>query len=1638
MEIKRKEEKIVSRAIIFALVAIMVIPSVAMLFTSGGINAAPAQQVVDRYHMPPALFYKGNTEIKLGDYSFDTAKGASVPDALKIDSYPSWVRGRYLVQMNDRIDNNMRAKLLALGANVGDYIPYNTLLVEMNSTVKDEVSALPFVQSVSIYQPEFKANSHLWDMTGVLKDPNAASYLKDSYSDIRNGGVWDAAKELGQNGNWVSIKVWTGADNPYDVAALIAKGGGEVTDISTGTYGFVTANVNVKGIPVLSYLNNVEYIQEWTLPTISLADTVWTEQSKQSPNNEYDTCVVWNHGVTGKGVTIGDADTGLDTDHEMFYDPDHPYYGDYGPQHRKVQAYHVFGDNHEDLDGGEGHGTHTCGDAAGWADPTGSTNANRKGNAYEARLSFCDVGMSDDGSGTNDNTLGGIPSDLCDLFQPQYDDGARISTNSWGVPVQDANGNPTNAEGTYTGNSATSDLFMWQHKDFQVFFAAGNDRSVSTVNGMTVTPPSTAKDTVCVGSHNTESNWGDISSFSSFGPTRDGRLKPDIASTGEDMYSADGTDYDTDGQKDTSYLKMQGTSMATPTAAGGGALVKQYFKDGFYPVNSHSPVAENGFEPSAALVKACLINGATDSTSSTNSNDHPYSLNGFDMDYPNNDQGWGMTNTSDSLYFYDEKDGGREMRVQDFTSGLVTGQNITYHYYMEADQPVEITLVWTDYPGVPADYGALINDLDLTVQDPAGNTYWGNNYGSSSRESDASNPAGRDRTNNVECALVKSPTAGEWNITVDAANVPIGAQPFALVVTGDFNDDVAELNLDKVVYGAPGDTISIEVVDPDISGSLPVMIHSSFGDYENITLNEVGDNASRFTGTIQTDMWTAISDDGKLQVDNGGTFTVSYDDASSGLTLTRTADIVSTTPAISDVYVTDISNLAAVVHWTTDIPATSHVYFGTTPSLGSENTLDSDLVTKHTAYVTGLTGFTDYYFDVESSSQVGNTVRDDNGQTHYRFTTVDNPDVLVIQEDMDIESSHLRVSDWDLSLSHYGWSYAHWETLVYGLPTLDALNSAKVVLWDVGEGYPQLGSDERAVIESWINQTGVQLFYVNGQDIGWDMADSSGTDQDVDWYHTYLHASFDKDDADGGGGDEGGGGGTFGGGGGTDPFRIVGTNHQISKNFVSTGTNSSEQDLEQDIYGDGRFWPDDITNDQGGDPIFPWDYNGHDGNGNCSAISYNDSSYRLVYEAFTHFMIQDDDTYGTTGHVFGKDVDPNRAYIADQSLIYLLGEDHPDVNVTAPNGGETLNGTTTITWEVPPNGTAASSYDVQISADGGQSYVVEASGLSGNTTNYSWDTTNYLNGDTYRVKIVGYGTNLQGADVSDENFTIDNGPSGDWEGPVILAGSIRSDPEPVVAGANLTITAIADDGTKGDSNIADAEFFFDTAGSNGTGTHMSAADGNFDAVRENLTWSGAAPSLGNHSLMVHAKDAAGNWGGFTSLTIHVLPGPGYNVPVHLGWNLISFPVTASGSIDSVLNDDVVWDYAQWYDPQDSGDHWKTYVVGRSGNDLNDIDNTMGIWLHVTDVGDGNLTVTGGTPSSTPIPLHTGWNLVSFPASASAAMDAANLPDEVTKIAQYNSTATYLVTEVDTSATSFEPGKAYWLYSTADTTWTVTY
>ena len=492
--------------------------------------------------------------------------------------------------------------------------------------------------------------------------------------------------------------------------------------------------------------------------------TAWVGQSGTTGGQA---TPVYDHGIFGQGQVIGVLDTGIDPDICFFRDDVEglPARNEcnggavVNSAHRKILAVDFLWQN--DCNGGIGdtewddqnHGTHVAGIASGdWATTPGQRDAG-DGMAPAAKVVIQDGGFATD----NCADLPGIGCPVVDLnpiFQQAYDQGARIHTNSWG---DRENFSPQNI---YSAGSEDSDEFMWSHKDFLLLYAAGNS---GPGNG-TVGSPSTAKNVVSVGSTQRGASAEAMSSFSSCGPTDDGRIKPDVTIPGSSIQSArnDGSA----SSNNCSLRTLSGTSMASPAAAGFSALIRQYFVDGYYP--SGAANALDGFTPSAALVKAALINSAQNMTS-------------VGTPIPSNCQGWGRLLLDNVLHLGMET---RQLWVEDDTAGFPNGgagQSRSFSFTVESDQePFKITLVWTDFPSTPMASTHLVNDLDLEVVGPGG-TFLGNVF-SGGQSATGGTP---DRLNTVEQLLLAAPATGEYTVTVRAFSVPSGPQPFALVVVGD-------------------------------------------------------------------------------------------------------------------------------------------------------------------------------------------------------------------------------------------------------------------------------------------------------------------------------------------------------------------------------------------------------------------------------------------------------------------------------------------------------------------------------------------------------------------------------------------------------------------------------------------------------------------------------------------------------------------------------------------------------------------------------------------------------------------------------------------------------------------------------------
>jgi len=585
--------------------------------------------------------------------------------------------------------------------------------------------------------------------------------------------------------------------------------------------------------------------------------TIWVGQSGVTTTR---TAPVFDRGIHGEGQVVGFIDTGVDADSCFFRDPARGLppqnVCDGGtavdPDQRKLLAVDFLWANecangiaNNEWDTTASHGTHVAGTFVGdnFANPI--THDAADGMAPGARLVVQDAGSGADGCGSMPG-IGCPVVDLKPFFQQAYAQGARLHSNSWGDAQSSI---PHNK---YTAASEDVDEFMWTHPDFLIFFAAGN----SGPNLGTVFSPSTAKNAVSVGATLHAASAESMGTYSGCGPTADGRIKPDITIPGSAVVSAR-----SDGNVATNNctsVSMSGTSMATPAAAGLAALIRQYYTDGFYP--SGAAIPEDGFAPSAALVKATLLNSARQMTAASAGT------------IPGNCQGWGRILLEDALFF----DGQTRRIFATDDPGFVqggSGQEKKFIFIVRENESLKATLVWTDFPSTPAAAINLVNDLDLEVNGPAGG-FLGNVFaGGTSQEGGAA-----DRRNTVEQVLLPNPGAGVYTVTVRAFNVPVGPQPFALILTGDAalnRPPTADAGSDQIgLIGVPVVLDGSASRDPD---DVPSPLSFSWTQTDGSPVTLVGTDAAQasFTPTaLGTYTFRLLVGDGAEQRDDTVSVTI--------------------------------------------------------------------------------------------------------------------------------------------------------------------------------------------------------------------------------------------------------------------------------------------------------------------------------------------------------------------------------------------------------------------------------------------------------------------------------------------------------------------------------------------------------------------------------------------------------------------------------------------------------------------------------------------------------------------------------------------------------------------------------------------
>ena len=432
-----------------------------------------------------------------------------------------------------------------------------------------------------------------------------------------------------------------------------------------------------------------------------------------------------------------------------------------------------------DASGGHYHANHVSGTVGG----AGVANATHTGMAPNCTIRS--MGFEYDGSGTFLYTNpGDIETDYDTAFNTL---GVHVANNSIGTNTE-SNGFPCSYQGDYGVTSNLLDTIITGSlgTPVRVCWAAGNERQGSRcdVEGFgdyySSAPPSNAKNIIGVGAVN--SNNESMTSFSSWGPSDDGRLRPDIVGPGCES-GGDGGVTSTGDSSDTAYLTLCGTSMATPTVTGLVCLLLEDFNAQFpadpWPINS--------------TIKAMLAHSAVD-------------LGNPGPDYQ---FGYGSVRVKDTIdhmrtgRFYEESvdQGGSWSALSNVGPGT---------------PELKITLAWDDAAATPNVSVALVNDLDLVVIDPSGGRHhpWTLNP---SAPSVAAVQTAEDHLNNMEQVVVQNPEAGTWTVEVAGTTVPQGPQTFSLVAS----EEVLQTGIQMSVSSAGGVP---EYVDPSTTLNLEVDI----------------------------------------------------------------------------------------------------------------------------------------------------------------------------------------------------------------------------------------------------------------------------------------------------------------------------------------------------------------------------------------------------------------------------------------------------------------------------------------------------------------------------------------------------------------------------------------------------------------------------------------------------------------------------------------------------------------------------------------------------------------------------------------------------------------------------------------------
>ncbi len=734
---------------------------------------------------------KDASDLEVSGYKINTSRpearlaGNNISDLSTKDG-----RGHYILQLVGPMHNEWKRKLDEVGVTIYQQITdSNHYLIGVDNKNLNQLNDQTFIQSILPYYPELK-------ISPSLVSTKIQSRMSKSFTD--NPAIESTispSKGLSEPVQGEAMKSTTGKIRDGDARSSLRKEEGDLDVIlfdSSFHQQFKEFLTNM-GVTVVSAeenrfiisasvedIENTDKLQKiMDLPYVRRIDPYAPNRSYNEVAEELSKVSIIrnNDHLLGNGQVIAVTDTGIDTGKN-----DQTMSADF---RERIVTIHARG-RPNDASDLNGHGTHVAGSVLG----SGSrSNGRVRGMAPNAKLVFQ---STEDSEGR----LTGLPDILENLYMQAMEDGATIFTNSWGNSCHPVFGCQTS--GLYTEDSKSTDNFMFKHRDLLVLFAAGNDGDRPRNRDKIISPPGTAKNVITVGASeslrslpsgiiktdtinpntgqpitlekiNEEAdNKSNIANFSSIGPVLHDRQKPDVVAPGtwilstrssvcvEDWFTGDRHSHDKavgyglpngpilghgdkmcpsptnfDSAFSKEYMYSSGTSMATPITAGACALIREF-------------LVNNGNKPSAALIKALLING-------TVSLGQPPSL-----------QGWGLINLEEALAPLIKFDDSIDNAL---ATGELNGYSVTVN---SVSNPVAITLVWRDPPG-----DTIQNKLHLRlISTDSGQVF---------TSEDENNIR-----NNVQKISIPTPSTDKYEIEIEGVNITKGIPELSQAVRQDY------------------------------------------------------------------------------------------------------------------------------------------------------------------------------------------------------------------------------------------------------------------------------------------------------------------------------------------------------------------------------------------------------------------------------------------------------------------------------------------------------------------------------------------------------------------------------------------------------------------------------------------------------------------------------------------------------------------------------------------------------------------------------------------------------------------------------------------------------------------------------------